>query len=158
MVRIQPQNQLCKKKNSLTPLLAPIQNFVKFRKIELSNSFSCWNQKSFKTPQFYTKIHQLSREEIRNPKKVILCSLYCTAGPKLLSNSFTRELNVVFSLGRVPKIRVGRALSETRVPCSALQLRCGTKHQQCPGNVQLITPGVSRRHRHDGHKWSGLFP
>ena len=53
----------CKKEKFWTPPQAPIKNFKKFRKIELSNPFSHQNQKSFKTLFLYIKIHHLSREE-----------------------------------------------------------------------------------------------
>ena len=62
IVRIEPLDQLHEKKKFGTPPWAPIKNFVKFRKIELSGGFSHQNQKSFKTPFLYTKIHHLSKE------------------------------------------------------------------------------------------------
>ena len=53
--------------------------------LDLSNPKPNRNQKSFKTPQFYTKIHQLSGEQLFPP---ILLTLLC---------NFTKRTNIIFS-------------------------------------------------------------
>ena len=68
MVRIQPQNHSCKKKNCLTPLLAPIKNIVKFRKKYLGELTKCADGREFVTDKM--------------PQNFRFISLICAALPE----------------------------------------------------------------------------
>ena len=84
-VRILPLKHWNRKKNLGPSLDTPYLKMIDLRKSELSNPKPNPNQKSFKIPWFYTKIHHLSN--VQKNFELLLTPIYIDTG-KLRAKSF----------------------------------------------------------------------